>query len=633
MTLMEGNVYNQKHHQFDSFYNHKFGFHITGPRQDAFNEVFRLKPKVVKTLDFSVDVMKRIKQEIPDVFLIGRLFVHPQDFGQLSGSTAQVARQKGLEMAERILREEVNRDIHHINGQPIFDAWESLNEVFPEWTDENTQKLFDEYQVAFGEKMRAAGFEPIAFNFGQGNGRGQPWLKLYPGTLETYTYLGFHEYDWPTMDRLHKIGLNGPSEPQNLVPVVGEGRGNDGMWRCLRYRRVMNEGIRQRYGDKHTVIITECGMTQGVWGGPSKDIGPWAHELTVPADIPGGTVPTPIPVNDYWNTLLWYNSEIMRDDYVMGACLFVTGAAGRPEWDTFEHLGPIMERLHSFQQTVAIKDLPSIVPNPTPSVVMSAAGVQPAPTPETPTPTPETSPAPTPQPEPAPAPPAEAPPQPSPAPQPETTPAPEPAPSSKWVYTLHSGPGMGLLVGDIGVPNEEITIYKPNNQVQRVISGSKAEYGPGGFETYAQVPGTYSLEFLGERFDLELSGQFTRVVFDKVTGPESVRVKFGLRENKTTYAVGERIFTRIEVTNVTTERVLFGILGLLTSTGQFQTSWSNGSIEAGQTFRHEDGLVFQTAGRYTIQLSMCFARKDACVSGQAEDSWTRFKPVLEVQVQ
>jgi len=307
-------MYNHKYHKFHSLYNHKFGFHINGPSNDAFDEVFRLKPKVVKTLDFSVAVMKRIRQEIPDVFLMGRLYVQPQDFGQLSGRTSQAARQKGIEMAERILREEVNRDRHHLNGRPIFDAWESLNEVFPEWMDEDTQKLYDEYQVAFGEKMRAAGFEPVAFNFGQGNGRGQQWLKLYPGTLEFYKYLGFHEYDWPTMDRLHNIGLNGPVEPHNLLPGIGEGRGNDGMWRCLRYRRIMNEGIRQKYSDQHTVIITECGMTQGVWEGPSKDLGPWARELTVPANIPGGVVSTPIPAEDYWQSLRWYNSELMKDD-------------------------------------------------------------------------------------------------------------------------------------------------------------------------------------------------------------------------------------------------------------------------------------------------------------------------------
>ena len=60
-------MYNQKHHQFDSLYNHKFGFHINGPRNDAFAEVLRLKPKVVKTLDFSVEVMKHFRREIPDL--------------------------------------------------------------------------------------------------------------------------------------------------------------------------------------------------------------------------------------------------------------------------------------------------------------------------------------------------------------------------------------------------------------------------------------------------------------------------------------------------------------------------------------------------------------------------------------
>ncbi|RMF01926.1 MAG: hypothetical protein D6768_09490, partial [Chloroflexi bacterium] len=379
-------MYNQKHHKFDTFYNHKFGFHITGPHKKAFEEVLRLKPKVVKTMDFSVDVMKNIKEELPDVFLIGRRFVHPQDFGEFSdpeNCTAKSACQKGVEMAELILREEVNKDIYQVNNRPIFNAWESLNEVFPENTDEKTQTLFDEYQVAFAETMRKAGFEAIAFNFGQGNGRGQQWLKLYPGTLETYKYLGFHEYDWPTLDRMHNIGLNGPNEPQNRVPVVGEGRGNDGMWRALRYRRIMNEGIRQRYGDQHTVIITECGMTQGVWGGQAKDIGPWAHELTVPADIRGGVVPTPIPVEDYWKTLLWYNSELMRDDYVMGAALFVTGATGNPDWETFEHLGPIMDKLFEFQQEVTFDQLPKLVPNPTPSVI--PAGTQPTPKPDLPT--------------------------------------------------------------------------------------------------------------------------------------------------------------------------------------------------------------------------------------------------------
>jgi hypothetical protein len=599
-------MYNQKHHHFDTLYNHKFGFHINGPRLDAFDELFRLRPKLVKTLDFSVEVMKRIRREIPDVFLIGRLFMPYQDFGQLSGRTAAAARQKGIELADRILMIEINHEAHHVDGRPVFNAWESLNEVFPEWTDEDTQKLFDEFQVAFGQKLKAAGFEPVAFNFGQGNGRGRQWLNLFPGTLELYNYLGFHEYDWPTMDRLHNLGLNGPSEPHNLVPGVGEGRGNDGMWRCLRYRRIMNEGIRQKYGDQHTVIITECGMTQGVWGGPSGDLGTWATELTVPDNIPGGVVPTPIPVDDYWQTLRWYNSELMQDDYVMGTCLFVTGAAGKPEWNTFEHLGQITNRIFAFQREVAPGE-PPISPPPTPepppvtptpepiarewSVSLEAksglgllvgdiglAGEQitltrpdgtraqstsgsmpefgsggfefyvrvpgqyiveflrqrfalklegqftiatfkevetppPNPQPE-PVPRPTPPPAPQPEPDPAPSPPSR------PTPPPPQPPADPPAPT--WTYTVETGSGLGLLVGDIGLAGIAITIRRPDGTGEQVTSGSKLEFGQGGFETYAQAPGRYTIEFLDQQFELTLTGRFTRATFVKTAGADGL---------------------------------------------------------------------------------------------------------------
>jgi len=87
------------------------------------------------------------------------------------------------------------------------------------------------------------------------------------------------------------------------------------------------------------------------------------------------------------------------------------------------------------------------------------------------------------------------------------------------------------------------------------------------------------------------------------------------------------------VTNVSAEAVPFGILGLLGDGGQFQTSWDNGLIKVGETFRHEDGMSFDTAGAHTLQLSICFAKKDECTDGQHDSSWVRFEPKLPFTVE
>jgi hypothetical protein len=80
------------------------------------------------------------------------------------------------------------------------------------------------------------------------------------------------------------------------------------------------------------VIITECGMTQGVQGRP--DVGPWHDSF-------------PISEQRYWDSLAWYNGELMKDAYVKAACLFVVGAVN--PWHSFEHLGGVMNRIDALQ--------------------------------------------------------------------------------------------------------------------------------------------------------------------------------------------------------------------------------------------------------------------------------------------
>jgi hypothetical protein len=287
---------------------HKYGFHINAVSDRVFDAIVRVKPQVIKTLHHDVGFWRRVREVHPTAFIIGRLYTPNQDF-------LPDPEGRGREFAERVLREEVNA--FTFQGRPFYDAWESFNEAIPETVGAEVMEAYDAFQVAFGQRVRAAGLEPIAMNFGTGNFLGDHFLEHFRGTLETYRYLGFHEYDWPTMWRLHK-------ESEAI---------NGGMWLTLRYRRTMNR-VRAVYPDAHTVIITECGMTQGVHPQGVGDVGPWHPSH-------------PISEDDYWASLLWYNGELMRDSYVKGACLFVVGAIS--PWESFEHLGGIINRLEALQ--------------------------------------------------------------------------------------------------------------------------------------------------------------------------------------------------------------------------------------------------------------------------------------------
>jgi len=290
---------------------HKYGFHVNAVGDRVFDAIVRIKPKIIKTLHHDVGFWKRVRQVHPSAFIIGRLFTPNQEFQ--SNPEA-----RGREFAERILREEVNRAT--FEGRPLFNAWESFNEAIPENVAPDVMKAYDAFQVAFARRIYEAGFEPIGMNFGTGNFMGHHFLDNFRGTLETYRYLGFHEYDWPTMWRLHK-----ESEAKD-----------GGMWLMLRYRRTMNE-VRKVYPNRHLVIVTECGMTQGVHPQGVGDVGPW-H------------VSHPISEDDYWASLMWYNDELRSDDYVVGACWFVVGAIS--PWESFEHLGGMVDRLEQLQASL-----------------------------------------------------------------------------------------------------------------------------------------------------------------------------------------------------------------------------------------------------------------------------------------
>ena len=226
------------------------------------------------------------------------------------------------------------------NGRLLIDAWMSLNEAirgpasFPSYeVDDQFRRraeAYDRFQVAFKERLEQEGLAAVAFNFAAGNfTKPEHYLDWFPRTLEAYTYLGFHEYGWPS-----------------LKP------GPDVATAALYYRACM-EGIRQQYGDKFKVIMTEAGLTMA-YGHPGNPDEGWLNTRE------------PLTEEQYWQSRLWYNNEMLKDPDVMGACLFEVGHASK--WQAFRHLGEdnqdnpilLMNRIE------ALNDIPGPVEPPEP---------------------------------------------------------------------------------------------------------------------------------------------------------------------------------------------------------------------------------------------------------------------------
>jgi len=314
----------------------KLGFHVNWIRPEVLSAIEKVKPLVIKTLHHDVDFWRQVREIHPSAFIIGRLYTPDQEF------EADPER-SGREFADRVLAERVNE-------LGLYNAWESFNERIITSHPKELYGQYDRFQVAFAQRLkeRYPELEAVAMNFATGNLADSDFVEYFPRTLETHKYLGFHEYDWPNMWRLHEQGLKD---------------GNEGMWLCLKYRRFMRE-VRKEYGNKHVAIITECGMTQGVHSG-CGDVG-WRIELTGQTAALAREMGLPVVAGShiteeqYWESLKWYNDRLCEDDYVRGCCIFVVGATG--DWATFESLGPTIDRIAALPTFIPTEVPPTTVP-------------------------------------------------------------------------------------------------------------------------------------------------------------------------------------------------------------------------------------------------------------------------------
>ncbi len=324
----------------------KLGFYVENTTVPFLRDALRqVKPPVMLIHAGDRTLLQQIRSELsPDTFVIGRLFVSlSEQTTWLTGSDPEGA---GTAFADRIINYDFQlAQQRGSNNRLLIDAWMSLNEpvrgpasFFDRQPDAETQARYaalDRFQVAFLKRMRNAGLEAVAFNFAAGNFTArEDIIRWFPRTLEAYTYLALHEYGWPTM-----------------MPRTGTETA------CLYYRPVM-DGIRAQHGDRHKLIITEAGLARMYKHAtdPAGDVG-WLYRGE------------PISEQQYWESLQWYNAEMVRDAYVMGCCLYQVGHAGL--WETFRHLGVDNEQrpilLMNKIETLRTAPTPEPTPTPTPT--------------------------------------------------------------------------------------------------------------------------------------------------------------------------------------------------------------------------------------------------------------------------
>jgi hypothetical protein len=88
-----------------------------------------------------------------------------------------------------------------------------------------------------------------------------------------------------------------------------------------------------------------------------------------------------------------------------------------------------------------------------------------------------------------------------------------PPPSEDWIMEVNRGSGMPLITASMPEAGIQVTVTDPFGNAVHVVSGSKPEYGAGGWEVYATQTGTYTIQFLDQTFTLPMSGQYTHLTF------------------------------------------------------------------------------------------------------------------------
>src|SRR3990167_7218164 len=285
----------------------------------------------------------------PNLVIVGRQYTPLTLLEQLnSGDNAESAAAKFVEM---------QRGKYELN--PLVKIWEGHNE--PSFGGPNDPGALDNigwYARFEAERLRLLsrlGLRGVVGNFSVGYPEInfndlRMWTAFLPAVQAAKTHnglLGLHEYAAPWMWWWTGSYQAGNCDHPERWGFPG---GFDSGWLTLRYRQIYRYVLSpQGLGDV-PLVITECGNDTAGGGCPGMPAGAWKDMVSYWNSWDGYSDPI-----DYWRgserdperyyaeQLKWYDKELQKDPYVVGATIFTVGT-DNPIWDHHDISGTRVSR-------------------------------------------------------------------------------------------------------------------------------------------------------------------------------------------------------------------------------------------------------------------------------------------------
>jgi hypothetical protein len=224
----------------------------------------------------------------------------------------------------------VQVNLEQYRQNPSVDYWEGMNEFIPQSTAD--WQWFAQFEATRACAMQAQGLHAAVGAFATGWPRTYDEMRLFFPALEAAHRCGaiftIHEYNGPLMSCWVAANVPEiiPGAPALNVPAGPL---------TLRYRFWYESFLKPRGMGNLPLVITELGADGGPPDEPCQGPGHgWTWKRYQEAWVKQGL--GPIGAEAYVNVLAWYDAEIKKDPYVIGATIFTSGEFASTAWASFD---------------------------------------------------------------------------------------------------------------------------------------------------------------------------------------------------------------------------------------------------------------------------------------------------------